>query len=109
MRGQRGGLLIHGVLKLAGEAGELADLVGKWWGQGHELDREKLIAELGDVLWHVAEVSTALGVDLQEVAYLNLSKLQTRYPEGFDPEHSLNRSEQHSTFIETMEARNEED
>jgi NTP pyrophosphatase (non-canonical NTP hydrolase) len=86
------GLLIHGVLKLAGEAGELADLVGKWQGQGHELDPEELVKELGDVLWHVAEIATALDVSLDEVAFKNLEKLHKRYPEGFDAARSVDRS-----------------
>ncbi len=85
------GLLLHGVLKLAGEAGELSDLVGKWYGQGHDLDRDLLVEELGDVLWHTAEIATALGVDLGEVAYRNLEKLNGRYPDGFDPDRSTQR------------------
>lgn len=85
------GMLLHGALKLAGEAGEISDIVGKWYGQGHDLDRDHLIEELGDVLWHVAEIATALGVDLGEVAYKNLEKLHRRYPEGFDIEKSAER------------------
>ena len=98
-------LLVHGALKLAGEAGEVADLVGKWYGQGHDLDRDELIDELGDVLWHLAEVCTALRVDLGLVAYRNLRKLAARYPgEGFEVERSLNRSEQHTAFIAELES-----
>jgi len=84
-------LLLHGALKLSGEAGEISDEVGKWYGQGHDLDRDHLIEELGDVLWHVAEIATALGVDLGEVAFQNLEKLHRRYPEGFDIEKSAER------------------
>ena len=84
-------LLMHGALKLAGEAGEICDEVGKWYGQGHDIDRDHLVEELGDVLWHVAEIATALGVDLGEVAFQNLEKLQRRYPDGFDIEKSLKR------------------
>ena len=103
------GLLIHGALKLAGEAGEVADLIGKWYGQGHDLDRDELIDELGDVLWHLAEVCTALRVDLGLVAYRNLRKLAARYPgEGFEVSRSLNRSEQHTTFVETLESPKDE-
>ena len=85
------GMLLHGALKLSGEAGEISDEVGKWYGQGHDLDRDHLVEELGDVLWHVAEIATALGVDLGEVAYKNLQKLNERYPEGFDIEKSATR------------------
>ena len=102
-------LLIHGALKLAGEAGEVADIVGKWYGQMHDLDRDDLINELGDVLWHLAEICTALQVELGHVAYRNLRKLAARYPgEGFDASRSLNRSEQHTVFVETLESEPEE-
>ena len=96
--------LIHGALKLSGEVGELTDQVGKWYGQGHDLDQSALILELGDVLWHVAEIATALRVDLSEVAERNLCKLESRYPVGFEVERSLNRSEQHRTFVEALDA-----
>lgn len=44
--------LIGHSLGLVGEAGEVADLVKKWVLHGHELDKPKLIKELGDVLWY---------------------------------------------------------
>lgn len=83
--------LIHGALKLAGEAGEVADLVGKWQGQGHPLNVEELAAELGDVLWHLAEVATAIGWPLGGIAIANLDKLKRRYPAGFETQRSIDR------------------
>lgn len=44
-------VLINGVMGLCGELGEAIDIVKKWLAQGHELDREKLAKELGDVAW----------------------------------------------------------
>ena len=41
--------LINGVMGLCGEAGEAIDLVKKHLAQGHPLDREALLGELGDV------------------------------------------------------------
>ena len=61
-------VLINGVMGLCGEAGEAIDLVKKHLAQGHELDREGLIKELGDVAWYLAETATALDVELEEVA-----------------------------------------
>jgi NTP pyrophosphatase (non-canonical NTP hydrolase) len=40
--------------------------------------RDKLIMELGDILWHVALVANNLGYSLEAVADLNLQKLQSR-------------------------------
>lgn len=83
--------LSNGALGLAGEAGEVADLLKKHLFHGHPLDRDKLKDELGDVLWYVATLATTLGIGLDEVAEHNINKLRARYPEGFDHERSLNR------------------
>ena len=84
-------VLINGVMGLCGESGEAIDIVKKWLAQGHELDREKLAKELGDICWYLAETATALDVSLEEVLERNIEKLRSRYPEGFSTERSVNR------------------
>ena len=84
-------VLINGVMGLCGESGEAIDIVKKHLHQGHELDREKLIKELGDIAWYLAETATALDVSLEEVLERNIEKLRSRYPEGFSTECSVNR------------------
>ena len=84
-------VLINGVMGLCGESGEVIDLVKKHLAQGHDLDREKMIDELGDVAWYIAETATALGADLEEVFSRNIEKLKKRYPEGFSSERSIFR------------------
>ena len=84
-------VLINGVMGLCGESGEAIDIVKKHLHQGHELDREKLIKELGDIAWYLAETATALVVSLEEVLERNIEKLRSRYPEGFSTERSVNR------------------
>ena len=86
-------VLINGVMGLCGESGEAIDLVKKWLAQGHELDKDKLIKEIGDVAWYIAEIATALGVTLEEVLEKNIEKLKKRYPDGFSYADSLNREE----------------
>lgn len=86
-------VLINGVMGLCGEAGEAIDIVKKHLAQGHALDRDGLIRELGDVAWYLAETATALDVDLEDVLARNIEKLQRRYPAGFDTEKSIHRSE----------------
>ena len=44
--------------------------------------REALAAELGDVLWYVAQVATEAGLDLEEIAQANLDKLLSRQQRG---------------------------
>ena len=84
-------VLINGVMGLCGESGEVIDLVKKHLAQGHSLDKEKLAKELGDVAWYVAETAYAIGYPLEEILRMNIDKLKARYPDGFDPEKSINR------------------
>lgn len=86
-------VLINGVMGLCGEAGEAIDIVKKHLAQGHELDRQALIKELGDVAWYLAETAYALDVPLEEVLEANIAKLRARYPQGFEAERSIVRSE----------------
>ena len=84
-------LLINGVMGLCGESREAIDIVKKHLAQGHPLDREGLIKELGDVAWYLAETAYALDVSLDEVFQQNIGKLKARYPEGFDARRSVER------------------
>ena len=84
-------VLINGVMGLCGEAGEAIDIVKKHLAQGHPLDREKLVKELGDIAWYLAETATALDVSLESVLEGNIEKLRRRYPEGFAAERSIHR------------------
>ena len=78
-------------LGLCGEAGEAAEIVKKHLGHGHDLDVNDLAKELGDVLWYVAALATALDVNLSQVAQANIEKLRARYPDGFSADRSKNR------------------
>lgn len=86
-------VLINGVMGLCGESGEAIDLVKKHLHQGHELDREGLIGELGDIAWYLAETAFALDMDLESVLRGNIDKLRDRYPGGFGAERSIHRTE----------------
>ena len=84
-------VLINGVMGLCGDSGEAIDIVKKWLAQGHELDKEKLAKELGDIAWYLAETAYALDIPLEDIFQANIEKLKKRYPEGFDTERSVNR------------------
>lgn len=84
-------VLINGVMGLCGESGEAIDIVKKWLAQGHELDREKLAKELGDIAWYLAETAYALEIPLEDILQANIEKLARRYPEGFSSERSIHR------------------
>lgn len=78
-------------LGVAGEGGEVADVVKKHVFHGHPFDREKVKGELGDVLWYVAMLARACDTDLNEIAQMNIEKLRKRYPNGFTKQDSIKR------------------
>lgn len=86
--------LLQGLMGLNGEAGEAIDILKKHMFQGHELDREHLAKELGDVAWYLAVSADALGYTLEQVLQMNIDKLRVRYPDGFEADRSLNRKEE---------------
>ncbi len=84
--------LLNGVMGLCGEAGEAIDIVKKWLAQGHELDKEHLAKELGDVAWYLAAAAAAIDVPLEDILQANIDKLKKRYPEGFEAKKSVERA-----------------
>ena len=87
-------VLINSVMGLCGESGEAIDIVKKWMAQGHELDKEHLVKELGDIAWYLAEAAHAIDMPLESVLEMNIEKLRNRFPEGFDSDKSINRKEE---------------
>lgn len=81
---------LHALHGLASEVGEIHALYQKVY-QGHYLDTDKVVDELGDLMWFVSEMADVLGVSLDAVAEHNIDKLRRRYPEGFSEERSLHR------------------
>lgn len=86
-----GNLLLEGVMGLCGETGEVMDLVKKHIFQGHELDKNKVARELGDVAWYLVTAAQGIGYDLETVLQMNIDKLRARYPDGFEVDKSVNR------------------
>lgn len=75
--------LIYCILGAAGEAGELANKAKKILrgDRGFELTaeiRKELISEAGDVCWYLSQIATELGVGFEDLARVNLEKLEDR-------------------------------
>ena len=83
--------LANAGLGLTGEAGEAADLIKKHLYHGHDLDKDALAKELGDVLWYVALTASLIDKTMSEIIEQNIEKLKKRYPDGFSEERSKNR------------------
>lgn len=89
-------LLITASIGLASETGEFNEVVKKILFQGKEFNEEEkfhMKRELGDVLWYLSNAATALGYTLDEIIDENISKLEKRYPNGFEVSRSENRDE----------------
>jgi NTP pyrophosphatase (non-canonical NTP hydrolase) len=89
---------------LAGEGGEVCDLVKKWQHHRAPRDEAKLKKELGDVLWYLAHACNVMGYDLSEIAALNVAKLHARYPDGFTTADSVTRRDEPLAQWETSDA-----
>lgn len=78
----KGNNFIYPTLGLAGEAGEVCEKIKKVLrdnkGIIDEIKQYEIARELGDVLWYLAQISTELNLSLDDVAKLNIEKLQSR-------------------------------
>lgn len=78
--------LLHWVLGINGEAGEVAEKVKKIIrdksGKVSEDDKKELGKEIGDVLWYLAVFAHHLGIKFDDIADANLQKLADRHKRG---------------------------
>lgn len=75
--------LANAALGLAGESGEVADLIKKHLFHGRMLIVEKVVEELGDVMWYIALLCDTLDIPMEKVFDTNIKKLQLRHKGGF--------------------------
>lgn len=81
---------LHALHGMSAEVGEIHSIHQKVY-QGHTPDSSKIMDEVGDLLWFIAEYCTCMGFSLEGVMERNIEKLKKRYPEGFDIDRSVNR------------------
>ena len=86
-------LLTLTALGIAGEAGEVVDMLKKVLYHAHELDTPALCKEVGDLLWYMTLLCETVGLTLDDVMQANVEKLRQRYPRGFDEQRSQMRQE----------------
>lgn len=75
--------LLHSVVGLSGEVGEIASVVEKSVWYGRPLDVKALREEAGDVLWYFALLCNAMSWRMEELMKENIEKLVKRYPEKY--------------------------
>jgi hypothetical protein len=75
--------LLHSVIGMAGELGELASCLEKWLWYGQPFDAVNFAEEWGDCDWYQAEALNAIKIKFEDVLTKNIAKLQKRYPEKY--------------------------
>lgn len=81
--------IIYPAIGVGNEAGEVLGKVKKWMrgddGKGKKMSterKEKLMHEMGDVLWYLAVLASDLGISFDDIAKANVNKLQLRKKKG---------------------------
>jgi len=76
--------VVYPALGLAGEAGEVADKVKKIYRDDRDDAKflTEIAKEIGDVMWYCAVLAEDLGFSLQQIAEMNIYKLQSRKSAG---------------------------
>lgn len=84
--------LIHGILGLITEASELWEpLYDIITGKDQEMIDDKIRDELGDFMWYLAVICSALDSTFESVQNENIAKLQQRFPDKFESEAAINK------------------
>lgn len=78
--------LLLQVLGICGEAGEIAEKMKKIVrdknGVISEEDKVLMAKELGDVLWYLARFAQSIDMTIEDVALMNMKKLESRVKRG---------------------------
>ena len=87
--------ILHAVMGLADEAGELIGPMKKHIFYGKPLDTYNMIEEAGDLAWFLNLLIVSLGTTWDKVLDANIAKLEKRYPNlRFDANHAINRDKE---------------
>lgn len=88
--------LLTAALGICAEGGEFTEVVKKCLFQGKPMDEHTVFhlkRELGDIMWYISQACIALDSSIEDIIYMNIEKLEARYPDGFEAFRSNNRSE----------------
>lgn len=85
--------LLHMSIGVVGEASEMLEMVKKGVFNGHVIDREKFVKELGDIEFYLEGLRQHFGITREEIIEGNISKLIARYPNGYSDVSSIVRAD----------------
>jgi len=81
----------HALHGMSAEVGEIHGIYQKVY-QGHIFNPKDFMKELGDLLWFLAELCDTYNIQLEDIARMNIKKLENRYPDGFSVARSVDRA-----------------
>ena len=88
------GNLMHAALGIAGESGEIVDLIKKKVIYSAPIDPNDLEEEIGDLFWYIAIVCRETGTNFESIMDVNIEKLRKRYPDGkWTAKHAIERKD----------------
>lgn len=79
---QAGMRLLHGIIGIATEAGEMLEAL-RQGVEGGVFDLTNVAEEVGDNQWYAAAILRALGKTFDSVQHTNIEKLRARFPNKF--------------------------
>lgn len=83
--------LLHGVMGIVTESGELMDALKKHLIYGKPLDLVNIQEECGDLFWYIALIAHTVGFSFESTFDQNVEKLRARYPNKFTEHDALYR------------------
>lgn len=95
--------LLHCVIGMVGELGELASNLEKWIWYGQPFDKTNWLEENGDLNWYQVEGLNATKQKFSEVLSKNIYKLEKRYPEKFEQDYALEENRDREAEREILE------
>ena len=83
--------LLHGIMGISTETGELMDVMKKKLAYNKPADVVNVKEEIGDVLWYVAYIIHTQGWDIESIMERNIEKLRVRFGEKFSLDKAIHR------------------
>ena len=85
--------LLHMVIGISGEAGELLDQFKKHVVYNKPLNRENVVEELGDLVFYMQGMMNTLLISWDEIFNANIAKLKVRYAAGYSDKAAQKRAD----------------
>lgn len=84
--------VLHCLVGLQTEIGELADPFKKGIYYGKPIDKTNVAEEMADAMWYLVNLARLEKIDLEKALVNNIDKLQIRFPEKFTAENAIVRN-----------------